>query len=94
MTPENFCYWLQGYFDLQETGLTFSDKQMGEVKNHLKLVFKKETPRIYKPTTFNHQEWEEQAGKVLSDAKDCEIQRGSDEKFYMILEDDGIERTC
>lgn len=57
MTPRDFCYWLQGYFELREgesnTVKTLDDSkditpftptQMVQIKEHLKLVFKKETP--------------------------------------------------
>lgn len=48
-TPENFCYWLQGYFEIvQHTdhreGLP--EEALEEIKNHLALVFKKETPQV------------------------------------------------
>lgn len=43
MTPENFCYWLQGASEV------FPSKRPSEnewlvIQDHLKLVFKKETP--------------------------------------------------
>lgn len=41
MTSRDFCFWLQGYFELasnQEEG--FSDAQMGMIRQHLHLVFK------------------------------------------------------
>lgn len=41
MTPENFCYWLQGYFELEPlsgNGI-MTDRQIQVVKEHLKLVF-------------------------------------------------------
>lgn len=42
MTPENFCYWLQGWFELNETidhreGATVETIDI--IKNHLALVF-------------------------------------------------------
>lgn len=43
MTPENFCYWLQGYFELTESKF-FSQLQAKIVKDHLELVFSKVTP--------------------------------------------------
>lgn len=43
MTPENFCYWLQGYMELTAPGMINSD-QRKVIEEHLKLVFKKETP--------------------------------------------------
>ncbi len=43
MTPENFCYWLQG---LLEVGNPYEldSEQVEIIKDHLALVFKKETP--------------------------------------------------
>lgn len=43
MKPQEFCYWLQGYFEVQNPeALTKEQTQM--VKDHLKLVFTKVTP--------------------------------------------------
>jgi hypothetical protein len=45
MTPDNFCYWLQGYFEISgNTELTQIQAQ--DIKNHLQLVFRKETPNL------------------------------------------------
>lgn len=54
MTPEQFCYWLQGYFELssEERPQLYSE-QTRIVRDHLALVFKKETPEI----TFAWQEF-------------------------------------
>lgn len=44
MTPENFCYWLQGFFEINgrlEEPLTIEQCVM--IKEHLQLAFKKET---------------------------------------------------
>lgn len=38
MTPENFCYWLQGFFELNQAG-SITPEQAGIIKNHLELVF-------------------------------------------------------
>ena len=49
MTPENFVYWLQGYFELQDAYITtlrveYLDKaQVQLIKDHLKLVLEKKT---------------------------------------------------
>jgi len=43
MTPENFCYWLQGYIELENPGKISAEKTQ-VIKDHLNLVFKKETP--------------------------------------------------
>lgn len=45
MTPENFCYWLQGFFEISKA-TEMTDLQVEEIKNHLQLVFKKETPDL------------------------------------------------
>ena len=43
MTPENFCYWLQGYIELSNCK-SLSPEQTQMISNHLQLVFKRETP--------------------------------------------------
>jgi hypothetical protein len=43
MNAEQFCYWLKGSFEL--AGMTQIDQvQVQIIKDHLNLVFKKETP--------------------------------------------------
>lgn len=49
MAPQEFCYWLQGFFELKKTidhcdGATPETMQM--IEDHLKLVFDKVTPDI------------------------------------------------
>ena len=44
MSPENFCYWLQGAFELGKTD--FSEKDIQNIRNHLELVFNKVTPNL------------------------------------------------
>lgn len=44
MTPENFCYWLQGYFEISSSDM-IGKTQKQIIKDHLDLVFKKETPK-------------------------------------------------
>lgn len=46
MTSNDFCYWLNGFFELSN-GTTLSDEQVKIIKDHLSLVFKKETPYYY-----------------------------------------------
>lgn len=43
MTPEQFCYWLQGFFELSENN-ELTDKQIAIIQDHLGLVFEKVTP--------------------------------------------------
>lgn len=44
MTPENFCYWLQGYFEILNDVKTLNTEQCKIIQDHLKLVFNKVTP--------------------------------------------------
>ena len=43
MTPEQFTYWLKGFMELTNAN-TLDTTQFQKVKDHLDLVFKKETP--------------------------------------------------
>lgn len=43
MTAENFCYFLQGYFELYGPK-TIDEKETRIIWDHLKLVFNKVTP--------------------------------------------------
>jgi len=57
MTPENFVYWLQGYFEINDaagistTSVTLgtlkylNEKQLQVIRDHLKLVLEKKTPK-------------------------------------------------
>lgn len=45
MSPEAFTYWLQGFFELSRVqGVKIDDPLLLAIEDHLKLVFKKETP--------------------------------------------------
>lgn len=48
MTPENFCYWLQGYLEISDSK-DLDSNQLDIVKDHLKLVFNKITPNRTDP---------------------------------------------
>lgn len=53
MKPEQFVYWLQGYFELTSSN-ELSEQQVEIIKDHLALVFKKGTPSyIYSDGTSN-----------------------------------------
>ena len=47
MNSRDFCYWLQGFFELTEEGSTLSVKQAQAIKNHLNMVFKHEIDPSY-----------------------------------------------
>lgn len=42
MTPRDFCYWLNGFFEMQEP-TEISEKQTEMIKRHLALVMKNVT---------------------------------------------------
>ena len=46
MTPEQFAYWLQGFFEL-ENPQQLNKQQLDVVKEHLALVFIKVTPKYH-----------------------------------------------
>jgi|SRR5882724_4601951 len=60
MTPENFCYWLQGWLEIQNPA-RITPEQIKEIQNHLDLVFTKVTPIVQK-----------KENPVLLDIKDCQ----------------------
>lgn len=45
MTPENFCYWLQGFMELTNPNV-LNENQVKILKEHLSLVFDKVTSDI------------------------------------------------
>lgn len=52
MNATDFVYWLQGFVELTETS-TINEKQWLVIKDHLKLVFDKQTPdRSKDPSTI------------------------------------------
>ena len=46
MNSIDFCYWLQGHFEISKTK-ELSEKQVEIIKNHLNLVFKHEIDGMY-----------------------------------------------
>lgn len=47
MKPDQFCYWLQGLFELSDIK-QLNEKQVQMIKNHLNLVFYHEIDKSYK----------------------------------------------
>lgn len=39
MKTRDFCYWLQGFFELTEDQKGTTEKQTQKIKNHLNMVF-------------------------------------------------------
>ena len=49
MSPENFTYWLAGFFEISqhsEGPKALNEEQVEEIRNHLNLVLSKVTPEI------------------------------------------------
>ena len=53
MTARDFVYWLQGYLELENTGAGLTPLQKEIIKEHLKLVFDKQTPDFYPSIPIN-----------------------------------------
>ena len=47
MTPEQFCYWLQGFAEINHAPP--SEEQWKAIKEHLQIVFMKVTPQYVPP---------------------------------------------
>lgn len=43
MSPQDFTFWLQGFLEI-ENPVALDERQTQIVKDHLKLVFEKQTP--------------------------------------------------
>lgn len=43
MSPDSFCYWLNGFFEISDQK-ELTPQQVHIIKDHLNLVFKKVTP--------------------------------------------------
>lgn len=53
MTPENFCYWLQGALEIIPKNQELDITQLTIIRDHLSLVFSKVTPNRREPTICN-----------------------------------------
>jgi hypothetical protein len=51
MTPEQFTYWLKGFFEISNSA-ELSEVQVSIIKDHLDLVFKKVTPNRNNDATY------------------------------------------
>lgn len=64
MTPEQFCYWLQGFLELApytELGPVTTQS----IRDHLNTVFRKVTPEVQKTENeFTHKFWDTTQGRI------------------------------
>jgi hypothetical protein len=59
MKSTEFCYWLQGYFELRrgeaQSGMSLTHEQVEIIERHLALVFKHEIDPSYGPPSHQNQ---------------------------------------
>ena len=47
MKSSEFCYWLQGFFELSDKQFDLTTSQVNIIKNHLNLVFRHELDKTH-----------------------------------------------
>lgn len=78
MTSRDFCYWLQGFFEISdghEKINELSEKQIDLIRKHLSLVFKHEIDLSFKSNDQNktneqHQQELKQIHDTIKDAQE------------------------
>lgn len=83
MTSEQFCYWLQGFMEV--TGAqSINQEETLIIRDHLKLVFEKETP--------------ERQGRAAAIARQLGFGQGTGTTVYCStggsLPDEGVTISC
>lgn len=82
MTPANFCYWLQGFFEIAENSETkdiqLTQKQIDVIRAHLNLVFF----HVIDPENLKDKTPEDKAKyqKIHDGSKSCEAITAEDVK--------------
>lgn len=90
MTSRDFCYWLQGYFEIssihhsnnEQTIVTLNSEQVKAIRNHLAMVFKHEIDPSFGDKKHQEELTKAHAGKLpksLAEALECT----KDTKFLM-----------
>jgi len=64
MTAEQFVYWLQGYMEINDPQ-TISKTETQIIKDHLKLVFDKETPDRQPHYQEQVDRWKDASKRIL-----------------------------
>jgi hypothetical protein len=79
MTSRDFCYWLQGFFELQGGNQALTPEQIQIIKNHLKLVFLHEIDPSYSDNKVVQQIFQNiHDGKDPLNGVDAELVKQSD----------------
>lgn len=79
MTSRDFCYWLQGYFELsgvttEINALPLTTGQVNTIRNHLAMVFKHEIDPSFGDKKHQQELTKAHAGKLsktLAEALEC-----------------------
>lgn len=90
MTPENFCYWLQGIFEVSNPQ-ELSKEQLQVIKDHLALVFLKFTPfvKIETDIKIDKDKIKEDVDKISKEKVD-KIFRDLQDRIYQKVWKEGI----
>ena len=86
MRPDNFCYWLQGYFELSKPEFIPPD-QLVIIKAHLSMVFESGLKLNHKSPIYQFCKWvqgffEGVDGDIISDEKTLILK----DKLYRVFE--------
>lgn len=96
MTPENFCYWLQGLFEVGNP-LTLTPKQIVQIKDHLDLVFTKVTPDRSTEDIINDQfkdKSKKKKNELPFDPSVMDWTPKNDTKYCSKINDLGTRKIC
>lgn len=83
MTPENFCYWLQGLLEVANPE-TLDKNQLAIVREHLQLVFNKVTTKVVHDIKFDKSQILQDVKTLSKEAIDKIIQKTYDEQLAEI----------
>ena len=84
MSPENFCYWLQGWLEIQDPK-QITESQVKEIQNHLDLVFTKVTPTVAKVPSVGFIRFPEQDCaplKIVDEQQYCTCLSKPEESYF------------
>ncbi len=71
MTSNEFVYWLQGWLEISGKTQALSVEQVQIIRDHLQLVFKKETPSYEAPNAFIHNDFNLKCNDFNTTTKFC-----------------------
>lgn len=93
MSPENFCYWLQGWFELNDSHidrLGASPETLDVIRDHLALVFTKVTGYQEIDTTFSGTKSQPVCGSLPTEEDYLREQRAAIKKARENMKSPGV----